>query len=289
MKIIFKFFFKIAYYLKYYLKVSWIKLKIFKMPEQHPQFGSDYKPALRAILRASELSINNRFYTIGSVLGALQAKFCGYKNITLIEFGVASGKGMRSLLKISKIIKEEMNISVSVVGFDNREGLPDPLDYRDHPEIWDKEQFAMAENFENLDNYIKSLDGKLVIGDVKETLNKFELNDQVLAFASIDVDYYSSTIPIINWLKNLNTANTLPASVLYFDDVLKLWTYSKYAGEELAIENFNNLSVDRKIELKSKELKLYAMHNFSHPIRTGEKKPNIKLNLFVDYLNKFHP
>ena len=43
------------------------------------------------------------------------------------------------------------------------------------------------------------------------------------------------------------------------------------------------------IELKSKELKLYAMHNFSHPIRTGEKKPNIKLNLFVDYLNKFHP
>lgn len=287
MKNILKFFFKIGYYIKHFIKISWIQLKIIKTPEYHPNFGPDYKSALRVILRASKSAYPNRFYTIGSVLGALQAKNCGINNISLIEFGVANGKGIKSLLEVASLIKEEMKISVKVIGFDNRDGLPSPIDYRDHPEIWSKEEFSMAENYEKLDNYINSSGGELIIGDVTDTLPKFDLTNEVLAFASIDVDYYSSTKPIMNWLHKINTKNTLPASVLYFDDIHSVWTYSKHCGEELAIRDFNQLSDERKIELKSKKLKLYAMHNFSHPIRTGDEKPKVKLTLFVDRLNSF--
>lgn len=287
MKNILKIFFIICYFIKQYFKKLWIKVKIIKTPDNHPKFGPDYKSALRVILRASGSTYPNRFYTIGSVLGALQAKNCGINNISLIEFGVANGKGIKSLLEVASLIKEEMKMSVKVIGFDNRDGLPSPIDYRDHPEIWSKEEFSMAENYEKLDNYIHSSGGKLIIGDVADTLPKFNLDNEVLAFASIDVDYYSSTKPIMSWLHKINTKNTLPASVLYFDDIHNVWTYSKYCGEELAIRDFNQHSDLRKIELKSKELKLYAMHNFCHPIRTGNQKPKVKLTLFVDRLNSF--
>tara|TARA_X000000950_G_C13901032_1_gene654904 strand:- start:2591 stop:3325 length:735 start_codon:yes stop_codon:yes gene_type:complete len=244
---------------------------------------------MKIILKASKLENSRQSYVVGSVLAALQAKNCGLKKITLIEFGVAKGEGLKLLIQIASFIRRDMDLEVSVLGFDNRTGLPDPLDYRDHPEIWSKKQFSMGENFKKLDDHIRSSNAKLMIGDVADTLSEFKLNDNVLAFASIDVDYYSSTKPIMNWIKNLKPLNTLPASVLYFDDVCNLWTYSNFTGEALAIKEFNLECDEMKIELKHKKLKLFALHNFSHPIRTGNKRTIINLELFIDKMNKFYP
>ena len=246
------------------------------------------KKALSAVLSARINKGINKSYAIGAILGALQAQCCGYKKITLIEFGVAKGNGIRSLMKISEIIRQKMGIDVKVVGFDNRIGLPEPVDFRDHPEIWSSSQFAMSQNYGILDLEIKKNNAELVIGDIAQTLNTFKLDDRVLAFASIDVDYYSSTKPITDWLKKLNSKFLLPASVLYFDDVISVWTYSKYAGESLAIREFNNETVSRKIELKYPSIKLFALHDFENVYRTGLSQPLVKLTLFAEELDRFY-
>jgi hypothetical protein len=124
--------------------------------------------------------------------------------------------------------------------------------------------------------------------DVNDTLKKFNLKNSVLAFASIDVDFYSSTKPIMKWLSDIESSKLLPASVLYFDDVLNNWTYSEYAGESLAINEFNDKSELRKIELKNNILKLYALHDFNNQFRKGVKEPKVHLELFVNIFESFY-
>jgi len=251
-------------------------------------YGSDYKQALKAILRTNLYKEMRKEYAIGAILGGLQAKYCGYKNITLIEFGVAKGIGFKALINIASVIHKEMKMNVKIIGFDNRNGLPSPKDFRDHPEIWEASQFSMGSYYDDIEKIAKENGGELVIGDVQDTLKKFDLGENVLAFASIDVDYYSSTKPITNWLMNLSAKSLLPASVLYFDDVLEVWTYSAFSGESLAIKEFNDNSKKKKIELKDQKLKLYALHNYENPYRTGEKIPLTKLNLFLPSLEKYY-
>jgi hypothetical protein len=257
-------------------------------PDVHAKFGPHYKRALRAIWRASRRRGARKAYVIGSVLAALQAKNCGRNRVALIEFGVATGGGLRAMMDIADCIRREMQMDVSVIGFDNRFGLPEPSGYRDHPEIWSKNQFAMDLDYKRIDEEVRARGGELVIGDVRDTLESFELGDRVLAFASIDVDYYTSTLPITEWLRDLRSSSLLPASVLYFDDVLSNWTYSSHAGEALAIAEFNESSDRRKIELKHDGLHLYALHDLAHPIRTGEEKSEVPLEIFLSSLMRYH-
>ena len=94
--------------------------------------------------------------------------------------------------------------------------------------------------------------------------------------------------PITEWLKNVDSSFLLPASVLYFDDIISMWTYSKFAGESLAIQEFNNESISRKIELKYPSIKLFALHDFENVYRTGESSPLVKLVLFAHDLDRFY-
>tara|TARA_B100000795_G_scaffold255871_1_gene227875 strand:- start:597 stop:1475 length:879 start_codon:yes stop_codon:yes gene_type:complete len=263
-------------------------IEVFSMPDNDADIGPYLKKAFSAVLSARINRGINKHYALGAILGALQAQCCGYKKITLIEFGVAKGDGLRSLMKVSEIIRQKMGIDVRVVGFDNRTGLPEPKDFRDHPEIWSSSQFAMSQSYEILDLEVKKNDGDLIIGDIAQTLSTFNMEDRVLAFASIDVDYYSSTKPITEWLKNVDSSFLLPASVLYFDDIISMWTYSKFAGESLAIQEFNNESMSRKIELKYPSVKLFALHDFENVYRTGESSPLVKLVLFAHDLDRFY-
>jgi hypothetical protein len=251
-------------------------------------YGHDYKQALLALLSANLHKDMRKDYAIGAILGALQAKYCGYNKITLIEFGVAKGIGFKTLMNVADAIRKKMAINVKVIGFDNRSGLPKPKGYRDHPEVWKTSQYEMGTYYDSIEKIAKNMGGELVIGDVKDTLKDFNLGENLLAFASIDVDYYSSTKPITEWLMNLRADHLLPSTVLYFDDVLSLWTYSSFAGESLAITEFNEISKAKKIELKDKNLKLYALHNFENPYRTGEKTPMVQLHLFISNLEKYY-
>lgn len=74
----------------------------------------------------------------------------------------------------------------------------------------------------------------------------------------------------------------LPALPIYVDDTNNLISYSKYSGERLAIEEFNEKNVYVKVEEKNN----FGINNFfvghflNHPIRTGETKPNHPLTIF---------
>jgi len=248
------------------------------------------KMAFKSIIECTKIAGGRKPYIIGAVLGCLQLKKIGLKKATIIEFGVAKGEGLIALINISKIISKNLKMDIEVIGFDNRTGLPElKAGYKDHPEIWSFGEFEMGESYTFLNEFIKKTHQKLIIGDIEETLKKYKLdNDSTLSFVVIDVDLYSSTKPILEWINTLSDEQLLPATPIYFDDVLNMFMYSEYAGEALAINEFNKKNKLKKIELKASDLKLYALHNFNSPFRTGAKNPLSPLTLFIDQLKTFY-
>ena len=125
-----------------------------------------------------------------------------------------------------------------------------------------------------------SLGPRLIIGDIADTLPNFlrelesadDPDGEAIAFCSIDVDLYSSTVPITAFLEQVRADYLLPATVLYVDDVFVNWTYSRFAGEGLAILEFNQRNDNRKIELKHEGQKLFALHAFDHEARSTPGK-----------------
>ncbi|MFG1592799.1 hypothetical protein [Halobacteriovorax sp. CON-3] len=264
------------------------------LPKNHIKFGPHYKAAISTIIFGCAKRNIRKHYLIGSVIGALQAKNIGKNDIALFEFGVASGGGYRVLLDIAELINKYLKMNVRVIGFDNRDGLPEPKDFRDHPEIWTKNQFAMgAIRYEELDNEAKNRNGELIIGDIANTLKNYCPKNKkgeptTIAFCSIDVDYYSSTTPILEWFKYLDVNYLLPAIPVYFDDVLNNWCYSSKTGEELAINEFNQNNEIRHIELKDRNTKLYALHCLDHPIRNINELNYVGLEIFVKDLKSYY-
>jgi len=108
-----------------------------------------------------------------------------------IEFGVAGGRGLIQLEKISHIVTDITKVKIDIYGFDLKTGLPRPKDYKDMPYNWKKGFFRM--NVENLKRKIKN--AKLILGDVKKTVPEFfkKFNPAPIGFVSFDLDLYSST------------------------------------------------------------------------------------------------
>jgi hypothetical protein len=247
--------------------IAWTyKLRLSSRPSVHPELGAFDKAALRAMAELFARRI--RFYGGGALIGAVQAKKAGYDRVRMIEFGVASGLGLKELIAAADIVARHLDIAIDIVGLDNDTGLPPASDYRDHPEIWRAGQFAMG-GAESLRAQLPA-NCSLLIGDIRETLQRLETGIPI-AFMAIDVDYYSSTVPILDWFKTAPVENLLPATPIYFDDVSINWTYGPSAGEELAIAEFNADPATRlrRIDLKSRRHQLYALQALDHPIRTG--------------------
>jgi hypothetical protein len=71
-----------------------------------------------------------------------------------------------------------------------------PVDYRDHPELYQEGDFVM--NRDALEKILPP-NVKLVIGEVSETLPPFlESLQAPLGFVSMDLDYYSSTKSVLD-------------------------------------------------------------------------------------------
>ena len=64
---------------------------------------------------------------------AANAKKLGYKKISFLELGVASGNGLINLEYHATEASKLLSIDIEVYGFDLGSGLPKPLDYRDYP------------------------------------------------------------------------------------------------------------------------------------------------------------
>jgi len=171
----------------------------------------------------------------------------GHKRLTIIEFGVANGAGLINISTICKKLNKIYGIEYKIYGFDTGIGMPIPIDYRDHPELYKQSDFTM--DYNNL-NKILPKNCKLIIGNVKTTIPKFiHSNDLIkspIGFISFDLDYYSSTKNALQIL-TLEPEKYLDHFPVYFDDVDE-YSHNSYCGELLAIKEFNTENIYRKIE-----------------------------------------
>jgi hypothetical protein len=175
-----------------------------------------------------------------------QSSSLGIERIVIVEFGVASGAGLLNLVKISEKLSRYYNLQVLVVGFDSGEGMPHPVDYRDHPEKYLDGDFPPHDR-KLLDETLPS-NAVVIYGPIAECVGKLDgmLTDgDFISFISIDVDYWSSTNDCLKIFDNMSL-KFLPSLPMYFDDVNNI-DHHPYAGELLSIQEYNDRSSDKKI------------------------------------------
>jgi hypothetical protein len=213
-------------------------------------------------------------YAYGVYSAANLAKSLGHSGITVIEFGVASGKGLMALEQIADHIAAETGIRICTYGFDTGEGMPQPEDYRDLPYVWGSGFYRM--DAEGLKRRIHN--ARLVLGNVRETVKDLLASTiDPIGFVSFDLDYHSSTKEALRVFDGPSSTR-LPRVFCFFDDVI--WPeracYSEYAGEYLAIREFNTEHEEMKVS-KIPHLtwmrqhaaawndQMYVLHDFFHP------------------------
>lgn len=189
------------------------------------------------------------------------ASSLGYKKVSIMEFGVAGGRGLINAEYHVREIQKILDIEVEIYGFDLIEGLPRPVDYRDLPYQWKEGFYKM--DVEKLKSKLKF--SKLVLGDIKESIKNFSCSP--IACVLMDVDYYSSTVDALEIFKMPH----LPRVFCYFDDVVGNETclYNEYTGELLAIKEFNQNNKMKIVkyggENTSYNDNIFIMHDFDHP------------------------
>jgi len=231
-------------------------------------------------IRKNIIDLGRKQYSLSLLHGVLQAIMSNYESIVAVELGVAQGSGLIELSKAAQYFSDKSGISIEVYGFDSTVGLPDNTGAVDHPEIWHKGLFQMGSP-STLKNQLP-ICAHLIEGDVKETILQFEekIENKRIAFVSIDLDYYSSTInamPIFEF----NADKYVPAVPVYIDDAYDLITYNPWCGEEKAINEFNERNALRKIHRKPNfDIdRFHICQILDHPIRNNILKPKFPFEI----------
>jgi hypothetical protein len=180
---------------------------------------------------------------MGIFFAAEQAKRLHRPEICVIEFGVGEGGGLLAMQALAALAQREVGIRIRVCGFDLGTGLPATSDLRDHPDYWRAGQYRMGNNLEHR----LGPDTRLILGDVAETVPNFvrELRAPI-GFVAVDLDYYSSTQAALQVFA-LPDRQMLPHTPIYCDDTQQFFNH-EYAGELLAIREFNSVSGPVKID-----------------------------------------
>jgi hypothetical protein len=118
---------------------------------------------------------------------------------------------------------------------------------------------------------------ELHIGDIKDTLPRFiELSTEPIGAIVFDMDLYTPTKCALDVLATSPSDKLLPRVICCFDEVYGsvYAAYNKYAGELLAINEFNDHRAERKLDIirngfgvSYKEPwhdKMYIMHLFDN-------------------------
>jgi len=218
-------------------------------------------------------------YTWGVLHAAALGHALHHPRISVVEFGVAGGRGLLALEKIAALVERHIPIQIDVFGFDTGEGLPKPTDYRDHPNLYAAGGYKMDQAV--LRDALSR--AQLVLGDVATTLGPWLATKPApVGFVSWDLDYYSSTMAAFALLE-AEPASLLPRIVSYFDDIMGL-TFGDHVGERAAIAVFNTAHQSRKISPvyglrhflpwpQSAALwpeMMYLAHVFDHPLYNEE-------------------
>ena len=205
-----------------------------------------------------------------------QAKRLGLKRISVLEFGVAGGRGLVNFELHAENVRRLTGIEVEVYGFDTGAGLPPPDDYRDLPYIWQASQFKMDQTA--LRSQLKH--AKLVLGDVKDTVSTFvaEFNPAPIGAISFDLDFYSSTVDAFK-IFDLPAETRLPRIFCYFDDICSsdIGHVNDAVGVPLAIREYNeshprqflgplNHLEERYAPARLWHKQIYSFSDFDHPL-----------------------
>lgn len=213
-----------------------------------------------------------RGYAYTAVRASELAVRLGYKEVTWIEFGVASGGGLIALEQIKAMVERHLPITVRIVGFDMGSGLPMPVDYRDLPYHWQGGLYEM--DVPRLKARLRN--ASLVLGPVAETLPAYVKNppyDAPVGMISFDLDYYSSTVEAFG-IFDLPEGAILPRVMCYLDDIVGTTEcYSNFTGERLAVRQFNERNDTRKLSpcydlmvfgYERWQEKIMIYHDFGH-------------------------
>ena len=163
------------------------------------------------------------------------------------EFGVWNGESMLILWKVLKALGLDKGTDFRFYGFDSFEGLPVPQGFADrHPLVAEGSFRSKGEQYvrDRLQRAgCPSERFQLVSGFFDQSLNeatKVELDRTTASFVNIDVDYYSSTMQVLNWIEDL----LVDGSIIFFDDVL-FYHGNPNKGQIKAIAEFNEASAKR--------------------------------------------
>lgn len=234
------------------------------------------------------------FHAYGLLSAADMALASGKRSVTAMEFGVAAGRGLMNMASIAEKLMKLTGVRIELYGFDSGTGMPPPLDERDHPNLYYTGDFPM--DVERLKSKLPPF-VKLVLGDVRDTIPAFletHSADSPIGYASIDVDYYSSAREVLNVFRGA-PEHYLPATVLYFDDILDRENH-RWAGELLAIEEFNESESRRKIDvyryLRNRRIfknawwieHIRTLHVLDHPARSTPRPGGVQVidNPYID-------
>lgn len=190
--------------------------------------------------------IIRQHYAYGILKAADNALSNNIDTVTVCEFGVGFGAGLKRLGQITKNITKITGIKFKIYGFDIITGMPSKPDYKDLPNIFRKGTYKT--NVEHL-NSIMPKNARLIQGDVNETIDKFidELPEsEPIGFAALDLDLYYGTRAALRVFEN-KPEKYLPYVVLYLDDIVTPEMSSK-TGELRAVKEFNDENEYRAIE-----------------------------------------
>ena len=168
----------------------------------------------------------------------------GAPDAVYYEFGIGRGRTMMRFLKALKLYCRLEGLdpySYSIFGFDSFEGLPAKESARDDHPGWYQRQFNYS--VEDISRRVATqLDlnrgtVRFIKGFFKDSLTPelaAELSSRPPSIVTIDVDYYSSTKTVLEWLTRIMPSGCL----FYFDD---LWAFYGHPemGEIGAINEFN--------------------------------------------------
>jgi hypothetical protein len=213
-------------------------------------------------------------YAFGLYHAAQLARSLGVPQISAIEFGVGGGGGLIALEQVADATSHQFKLDISVYGFDSGKGLPRPAGYKDHPYLFSEGFYTM--DVDKLQSRLRK--AKLILGAIEDTVPEFLSKPAApIGFISFDLDYYSSTMSAFGIFEGASHTR-LPRVFCYFDDVLQPdWAaYNEFAGELLAIEDFNKSHESRKMaKMRGIALQrpfpapwneqMHVLHDFTHP------------------------
>ena len=214
-------------------------------------------------------------HAYGLLAAADRARGLGHERVTVIEFGVGSGAGLMNLCELGDRIGRETGIGFDIVGFDTGSGMPDALDYRDHPEFYQPRGIALPAP-ERLRAALPK-NAELIIGPLRATVSEFDPRSPI-GFASIDVNYYSCARDCLTVFTRA-PHKYQPVVDLYLDDIGAAG-HNEWCGELRAIREFSDAHETRRIArtnfLREQRLfknaswisQFYSLYVLDHPARS---------------------